>query len=221
MFKSLGNAALLGMGAGSFVSSKFIKPKTQKGEHRINNVKTAVGLGVATVSPSIVNKIAKKNPKLVNKVADLLGKGIESATKFVNDKGPKLLEKLNSTKLGSKLVNVTSNLSKKFVNLLSKNNFAKKLLNKSSKALKKFAKASTNQKGKYALVAAGFGLLALGVVKMIRNHDRKSGAIDQKYSELRVKYETMLQSRKPIMDARTGKPITFDQYCVCAQTYLK
>lgn len=224
------------------------QPKTEKGEHKRNVAETTASLAALGVITAATVKGVKNNPKLANKYFTKAGRGIEQGVAYVTNNAPKLVNKirlskafqnvtiaannvLNKVKSSKITQNITnSNLfnklsskvtqdAKKLVNTVATK--VKPLLNKASNSVTKFNALSTAKKGKFALVAVAAGLLAYAATKGIANYLKKEGAIGQKYDTLRDEYELMLASGHPITDARTGQPISFDDYCKAAQTMLK
>jgi hypothetical protein len=62
--------------------------------------------------------------------------------------------------------------------------------------------------------------LTTAAVKLFKNHYKTEGAIEQKYDDLRDKYNRMAKTC-PIKNARTGEVISFGDFCEMTQTRLK
>lgn len=219
---ALGSFGALGAttAAGVYVLKQ---PKTRQGEHHKNQIGTAFGLGTLAATPYLAKSAAKALPGLTGKVTTATGKGIEKAagyvaakipvvTEKVAAKMPGIIDKISSTKVGAKVLDIVLKGAKKVANFVKNNKVLAKVPEKVLAAAEKFGKLSTQQKGKYALIAIGAGLLATAAVKLITGHFRKSGAIDYKYDEMYKDYQAMVATN-PIMNARTGKPISFEDYC--------
>lgn len=218
---SVGKVVGLGTTVGLVGVTALGQPKTKSGEKFQNNMSTLAGLGVLGATPYLVKKGVNALPKeFTTKVVTRTGAGIEKAINYTTTKAPQIATKLKSSKIGTKILDYAGKAVAKVGNLIKGNATLSKIVNKGAQALEKFVKLPTASKGKYALIAAGIAILAQAAIHIIRNHDRKSGAIDQKYSDLRKEYEVMVNT-KPIMDARTGEPISFDDFCKIAQTYVK
>ena len=240
---NLRKAAFLSVGSGAaLVSSAVSKPKTQKGEKRLNNISTAAGLGAVTALGIVGKDLLKttkatsfeKVGKYIEKTAEYAKKAANSDTvksvkehvsivaenakstkvgKAVADGISKVINKAKTTKAGKAVTEVLTNA----INTVKSNKILKNAVTKIGEYVNKFTKAPTAAKGKYALIGAGAALLAYGTYKLVANFFKKEGAIDQTYNDLREQYKHMVQYH-PITDARTGKPISFDEYCVAVQT---
>ncbi len=212
----VGTAGLVGVAS----AIALRRTNTEGGEKRVNNFSTAAGLGALGGLAYAGKVLVKKNPQVVEKAALKTGTFIEKAIKFVADKAPIVLNKIKSNKFGKKALDVAAKVTKKAVNVVKNNSTLSKLANKATVAIKKFAGMSTAKKGKVGLIAAGVALLATLGLNLVKNHYKKEGAIEQKYDVLRADYEQMLATN-PIMNGQTGEPISFDDYCKVAQTYVK
>lgn len=173
----------------------------QQAEHFQNKVSTAAGLTLATALPAAAMVAVKKNPEKALKIATKTGAGIEKAAKYIAEKAPALVSKIKGSKVGSTVINKAEKAAEKVMSTSAGKSFAskitgafkkfaalpavKKAVNYVSSAVSKFAKAPTATKGKYALLAAGIGLGAYVVGKLVTNYYRKEGAIDQKYYDMR------------------------------------
>ncbi len=179
---------------GGTIAGATIKPKTRNGEHSVNKFSTAVGLGALAATPYLVKQAVKANPELATKVATKVGAGIEKATEYAakaanSDTARKAINyisaafhKVKSTKIGSKVVDAVTKFAKK----VASNKTVQNVATKASAALKKFAMESPAGKGKIALIATGFALLAYAGYKTITNFYKKEGAIDQKYKDMEI-----------------------------------
>lgn len=228
MISSVGKLASMGLVGGTIAGASIVKPKTKKGEENLNKFQTVTSLGALTATPFLVKEAIKTNPIATAKVEYHVGNGITKAAEYVNKaiKGEtgskvvsfvsKLFNKVKTSTVGSKVVDAVSKVVKK----VASNNTVQKVATKVAEGLKKFSSATKIGKGKYALIAAGVSLLAYAGYKVITNFYKKEGSIEQKYDDLHKKYERMLKI-DPITDARTGEPISFDEYCKLAQTMLK
>ena len=224
---SLGKIGLgtCSMGALGVVASAGIltakRAKTHQGEQAANNLQTGLALGALAGMPYATKLVPAKS---ACKIFQNTGFAVEKAINYVGNKSPKIIQqltdKLNSTKLGPKILETGHKVANKVTGFVKNNKVLSEIVNKSKGALNKFMNASTKQKGKYALIATGVTLLAGLATKVITNHYKKSGAIDYKYNELYKDYQKMI-AFNPIMDARTGEAISFEDYCKCAQTIVK
>ena len=195
---NVGRFTALGLCGGTVAAATAIRPKTQNGEHAANKISTAVGLGTLAATPYLVKQAVKANPALANKAIQYTGAGIEKAAEYVAKYGKKaaqsatgkkavgflskVFDKVKSTKIGSKVINtIKSGISK-----IASNSTVKNIATKVADAAKNFMKAPTATKGKYALIAAGVGLLAYAGYKTITGFFKKEGAIDQKYKDMEV-----------------------------------
>lgn len=216
----VGKVATLGLAGGLVSPLVLTNPKTEKGEKVRNLAVTTAGTAAITGLTLATKDFVARNPQTVEKVALKAGTFMEKAMKFVADKAPKVIDKIKTTKVGNKVLGVVSKVAKKAGEVIGKNANLKNVVQKVVDAVKNFGKMPTAQKGKVGLIVAGVTLLAAGALNLIKNHYKKEGAIEQKYDTLREDYERMLASN-PIMDGRTGKPISFDDYCKAAQTYVR
>lgn len=227
---ALGSFGALGVTTAAGVYA-LKQPKTREGEHNKNQLGTVFGLGSLAATPYLAKSAAKTFPGLTGKVTMATGKGIEKAAGYVATKIPAaaekvaakmpgIISKIGSTKVGAKVIDIVSKGVSKVVNFVKNNKVMSTVAQKVATAAEKFGKLSTQQKGKYALIGVGIGLLATAAAKLITGHLRKSGAIDYKYDELYKDYRNMVAT-KPIIDARTGEPISFEDYCKYHQTMLK
>ena len=239
MISAVGRFATMGLIGGTVAGATVAKPKTRNGEHNLNKFQTAVGLGALTATPFLIKEAVKANPRGAVKFAQNAGaaieKGAEYAVKYGKKAGEyiqkaatsengkkvvsfaqKVLNKVKSSKIGSKLFDKIGEIAQK----VTTNATVQKTAAKAAEALKKFASSTTAKKGAIGLIAAGTALLAYGVLKGITNYYKKEGAIDQKYDDLHKKYERMLEI-DPITNAQTGEPVSFEEYCKIAQTMVK
>ncbi|MBR1461089.1 hypothetical protein IJ596_05605 [bacterium] len=220
MANLVGKMSALGMAGGVVAPLILTNPKTEKGEKVRNNAQTAAGMAALTVLPFAAKEIVSRNPQTAEKVAQKAGTLMEKGIKYVVENTPKVIAKMRKSKMGQKIVNVVAKAGLKVLDLFEKNpkigNAAEKVVN----ALEKFSKSSTATKGKIGLIAVGAAALLAGVNKLFKNYYKNEGKIEQKYEDLRAKYERWVKVA-PIMDAQTGKPISFEQFCVMAQTYVK
>ena len=220
MTSLVGKIATVGLTGGLVAPLVLANPKTEKSDKVRNSAQTAVGVAALTGLTLATKDIVTRNPETVAKIATKTGTFIEKAIKFVAEKAPKVLDMVKTTKVGNKVLEVVSKVAKKAGEVIGKNANLKNVVQKVVDAVKNFGKMSTAKKGKVGLIAAGVALLTAGALNLIKNHYKKEGAIEQKYETLRADYERML-TLNPIMDARTGEPISFEDYCKAAQTYLK
>ncbi len=196
---NVGRLTTLGLCGGTVAAATAIRPKTQNGEHAANKISTAVGLGSLAAAPYLVKQAAKANPKLASKAIKYTGAGIEKAAEYVKKTAQsetgkkaasflsKVFDKVKTSKIGSKVINaVKSGISK-----IASNKTVKNIATKVADAAKKFMSAPTATKGKYALIAAGIGLLAYAGYKTITGFFKKEGAIDQKYKDMEVMNEVL------------------------------
>ena len=202
MYSAVGKAVAMGAGCGSVAAVSCVKPKTQNGEHLQNKFTTVAGLGALAAAPYGVKYLIKNNPETAAKVFEKTGSFIEKAAKYTADKAPKLYEKIAKSKagqkaaeyikkgktssFGQKLTKYVAETFSKVKTYVAKNKTISNAATKIANAAEKFVKAPTAAKGKYALLAAGVGLLAYTAFKGITNYYKKEGAIDQKYKDIEI-----------------------------------
>lgn len=175
--------------------------KHQQAEHFQNKISTAAGATLTGGLAGAAIVAAKRNPEQTLKIASKTGEYIEKAAAYVTKKAPAVVNKIKGSKVGATVINKAekaaekvmstsagksfigriSNAFKKFASLPS----IKKAANFVKKAATDFAKAPTATKGKYALIAAGVGLAAYTLGKLVTGYYKKEGAIDQKYYDMR------------------------------------
>jgi hypothetical protein len=225
---SVGKLATMGLVGGTVAGASLVQPKTKNGENLANKFNTALNLGALTATPFLVKELIKANPrtsvKVAQKAGSLIEKGIEYVTKLAKGDTAKkvvsyvknVLEKVKGTKIGGKVVEKIGSVVKN----IASNASVQKVVTKATQALEKFVQSPTTKKGKIGLIAAGVALLAYAGIKTITKFFKKEGAIDQKYDDLHKQYERMVAIH-PIMNAQTGEPISFEDYCKYAQTFVK
>ena len=182
------------------VGARYDYNRVKNAEKCANNLTTAAGAAILTGVPAAVVYTAKKKPELAAKVMTRTGKAIEKSAAYVAEKAPKLATKAANTKAGKYVIDKGTILFNKAkgtkagakifekignaFNKIKSWNVTKTIANKVGEYATKFAKAPAATKGKYALIAAGAGLVLYGLGKLVANHYRKDGAIDQKYNDI-------------------------------------
>ena len=180
---NLAKYGALGLVGGTVAGAAIGKPQTPKGEHATNKFETALGISALTATPYLVKELAKANPIATAKAEYKVAKGIEKVTEFV--------KKATDTAAGKKVISKAKAIFNKAINTkigknIVANKTVKNIATKIAEGLKKFSESTKIAKGKYALIAAGVGLLAYAGYKTITNYYKKEGAIDQKYQDVLV-----------------------------------
>lgn len=179
---SIGSIARYGLVGATVATVVGLKPNT-KGEERFQNkMSTAATLGLLATAPSAAKYIVSKNPDAVAKAALKTGKAVEKVMKYAADKLPGVIKKIKNTKIGAKALTYLSGAYKNLKKFIVSKPLLKEGAAKVVDALRKFVKAPAATKGKYALIAAGVGLLAYAAHKTIAHYYKKEGAIEQKYA---------------------------------------
>lgn len=183
-------AAAIGGGAVGAASYTAANAKTRKGEHFANNMGTAATLGLIGATPYVVSKAVKANKRSTVRIAQKTGEHITKVVKYIANKAPIVAKKIKATKLGKKTFEIAEKWGNKLVDYITKN---PKLRNRTIKTLlltadagNNIAKSSYYKRGKAGLIVGGAVLLAGAAIHALRDHDKKSGAIDQKYKDMKV-----------------------------------
>ncbi len=171
--------SLIGL-TSTMVGARYDFKKAEKKEKFFNDLSTNVGVGSTVAAGYGAHALLKNNPKkaiqLYQATDKYLFMGLEKASTFMG----KVINKIKGTKVGKKVADKTYNGLRKAV----KNDTVKRSLKKIMNSLEKVVNMSSAKRGKYALLGAGIALATGLVVKMIRNHDKKEGAIEQKYQDM-------------------------------------
>ncbi len=212
----IGTVGLVGVVA----ATAFQKANTEGAEKRKNNLSTALGLGALGGLAYAGKEFVKKNPQVVEKAGLKATSFMQKVVNLASKNATKILEKVNNTKVGNKVLTSISKAGSVLKGKLANSSLWGKISNKITNFIGKFNGMSAAGKGKFGLITAGVALLAAVGLNLVKNHYKKEGAIEQKYDTLRADYEQMLATN-PIMNGQTGEPISFDDYCKVAQTYVK
>ena len=179
----IANIARCSLLGGVVTAASVAKPQTKKGEHFMNGVSTAATVGLIGTAPFLAREFVKANPEKVAKVALKTGEAVEKVIKYAATKYPGIIGKIAKTKIGAKVLTYLSGAYKNLKKFIVSKPLLKKGAAKVVDALRKFVKAPAVTKGKYALLAAGVGLLAYTAHKTIAHYYKKDGAIEQKYAD--------------------------------------
>ena len=224
MANLVGKMSALGMAGGVVAPLILTNPKTEKGEKVRNTAKTATGMAAIIATPFAVQGFVSRKPEVAEKVAAKAGTLIEKGLKYLADKTPVVVNKIKTSKVGKKALEVLDKPGRKVVgalkDALKKSPKAEGIVDKVVKAFKEFPSLPAVKKGRVGIAVAGVALLATAAAKLLKNYYKNEGKIEQKYEDLRAKYERWVKV-SPIMDAKTGEPISFEQFCVMAQSPLK
>ena len=182
----------------SSVGAIYDYNRARSNEHAVNKFSTALGLSTLAAGSLILQHTANENPKYIRKFEYKTGKYIEKVQNYIHSKYNKLVNSENGKKIieqvrnkysgfvksdfGSKITEKINSVAEKFK---SEKNI-QKITNEISKKWHKFTNGCKVTKGKYALVAAGIGLVSYLAHKIISNYFKKEGAIDQKYKDMNV-----------------------------------
>ena len=172
--------------------------RARNNEHKVNKYSTAAGLGTLAAGSLTLQYLSNKNPEYLKDIQNKTGKYVENAQNYIknqysqavnSEKGKEIIEQikqkyseLKKTDLGSKITEKFNSIAEK----IKSDKSVKKIIKEIDSKWHKFTKGRKFTKGKYALVAAGIGIVSYVAHKLISNYYKKEGAIDQKYQDMRV-----------------------------------
>lgn len=172
--------------------------RAKSNEHAANKFSTAVGLSTLAAGSLILQHTANKNPVYIKKVEYNTGKYVEKIQNYIHKKyykavhskkGQIIIEQIKNKYSELKKSNLGTKISERISSITEKiksNKSVQKNINDIITKWHKFTKGCKVTKGKYALVAAGIGLVSYLANKIISNYYKKEGAIDQKYRDVEV-----------------------------------
>lgn len=195
--------------------------QARQAEHRENNAKTALGVGLAVGLPAAAGYAVYKNPDNVEVLLTKYGTKADKMIIFIKDKAVGIAKKADElikknapkvTKKVSDIYNKTGFVEKLKTAIFATSIKDTKAYDAASKVVKDFMLKTPAQKGKIALIATGAVFVVSTVVNLIRNHDYEAGKIDQKYEDMK--------RNNPIIDAKTDDIISKEKYEKMMNTYL-
>lgn len=158
----------------------YLNANAQKREKMRNDGVAVAKIGAVGATVLGAQKYLSNHPdkaaKLYTNTGTYLTKGFSKARGFLT----KCLEKINNTNLGKNVLDkVQSGL-----NSIKNTGIGKKVANTVIKYADKISKMPVDKLGKYSLATAGIVLAAGLIIKAVRSHDKKEGAIEQKYKDI-------------------------------------
>lgn len=158
----------------------YYNSNAEKREKMRNNISTAAGTGAVLATGYGVRKFLQSNPEKAVKLYEAADKYIGAGLEKTFEGFSWVSNQLKKTKIGKKAVDSLY----KGIQKVAKTNTGKKVVKKILSFMDKADKMGAAKRGKYALVAAGLTLAAGLIISMVRNHDKKEGAIEQKYKDI-------------------------------------
>lgn len=165
---------------GDYAGARYDYNRAKNVEKTCNNLSTVAGLTIAGASAYGVKKLVDVNPKTAKKVYLATDEYVRKGATRAAEYGNKALEWANKNTKVKSLTDKLSGWIGKAVDKFTKSDIGKNIVKK----FNKFMKKSPANRGKYMLLAAGVTALAATVINIVRNHDRKDGAIEQKYNDI-------------------------------------